>query len=100
MHNFFDRLSIWWLNKSEAPRIIEIKNQETYIRMLATLCKNSSLQEYLDVREEFLIRKGMEDFLQKKNEEDVNYYAGRITEIRTLRARLRGALIHVNKNTK
>lgn len=60
--------------------------KEQQIGMFAQLYENDTFRKYLDLREDYLIKQGMEQFLEGKIN-DAKGLAGQLIEIRNLRMR-------------
>jgi hypothetical protein len=62
--------------------------QEQYITAMSKAYQNPAITQYLDEREEVLIKEGMNQFMAGKLT-SVDRYAGQLFELRTLRNRMR-----------
>lgn len=62
--------------------------EEMYITAMSKVYQNPAFIQYLDEREEYLIREGMEKFINNKID-DTRGLAGQLVEIRALRSRLK-----------
>lgn len=65
-----------------------ILSEENYITAMSKMYQNPAVLQYLNEREEYLIREGMEKFINGRLE-DTRGLAGQLVEIRALRTRMK-----------
>lgn len=70
--------------------------QEQQIGLLAQLYENDTFRKYLDLREDYLIKQGMEKFLAEKLN-NAKGLAGQLLEIRNLRMRTKASWLMIKK---
>lgn len=70
--------------------------KEQQIGLFAQLYENDTFRKYLDLREDYLIKQGMEKFLEGKLNSSKEL-AGQLLEIRNLRMRTKVSWLTVKK---
>lgn len=85
-----------FLKLTEEKNSVDSLSKEQEIGLFSQLHENPTFQMYLNAREDYLIREGMEKFLIGKMG-SAHGFAGQLLEIRNLRSRVRGAWIVINK---
>jgi hypothetical protein len=77
--------------KTEPPT-----SKEAELGLFSQLMENPTFQRYLNAREDYLVRKGMEDYMAG-NLTSSDRMAGQVFEIRNLRNRVRSAYVVIKK---
>ena len=75
---------------------IPLMTKEQQIGMFAQLYENDTFRTYLNAREDYLIKQGMEQFLAGKIN-DAKGLAGQLLEIRNLRMRTKVSWLAIKK---
>lgn len=83
----------WLLGKEQS---IPVMTKEQQIGLFAQLYENDTFRFYLNAREDYLIKEGMELFLGSKQGK-AERLAGQLLEIRNLRTRTRASYLTMQK---
>lgn|SRR3990167_4127888 len=90
-------LRVWLVEKLlKAELKIPTLTTEQSLGLLCMMYENDSFRNYLNYREEYLIKKGMENFLAGRLD-STRGLAGQLLEVRELRTRTRSAYAIISK---